>query len=147
MGAAELAQDRAGPYGIGVRLRLSNYKCRITYPDGFQKDNGGVDYLMGHSLSGNVTADHYRSMTGPEGQDSLLNALSRDKTFEDAPPEGTKMITTGQDGDITQIAALAKAPRRFNNVLLLAVRSEPGGTLEVCAPGMIGRSGKVKKTT
>ena len=85
MGAAELAQDRAGPYGIGVRLRLSNYKCRITYPDGFQKDNGGVDYLMGHSLSGNVTADHYRSMTGPEGQDSLLNALSRDKTSDMAP--------------------------------------------------------------
>ena len=86
MGAAELAQDRAGPYGIGVRLRLSNYKYRIAYRSGFQKDNGGVDYLMGHSLSGNVTVDHYRSMTGPEGQDSLLNALSGDKTFEDAPP-------------------------------------------------------------
>ena len=56
------------------------------------------------------------------------------------------MITTGQDGDITQIAALAKAPRRFNNALL-AVRSEPGRTLAVCAPGMIGRSVKMKKTT
>lgn len=144
MGAAELAPDHTEPYGIGVRLLLSNYKYRIAYRSGFQEDSGAVDYLMGHSLSGNVTADHYRSMTSPEGQDFLLNVLSRDKTFEDAPPDGTKMITTEQNGDMTKITARAKDPRRFNHVTL-TVRLEPGQTLEVCAPGILQGSVKAKK--
>ena len=144
MGAAELAQDRSEPYGIGVRLLLSNYKYRLAYRSGFQEDSGVVNYLMGHSLSGNVTADHYRSMTSPEGQDFLLNVLSRDKTFEDAPSDGTKMITTEQNGDMTKITARARDPRRFNHVTL-TVRLEPGQTLEVCAPGILQGSVKAKK--
>lgn len=83
-------------------------------------------------------------MTSPEGQDFLLNVLSRDKTFEDAPSDGTKMITTEQNGDMTKITARARDPRRFNHVTL-TVRLEPGQTLEVCAPGILQGSVKAKK--
>lgn len=144
MGAAELAQDRAEPYGIGVRLLLSNYKYRIAYRSGFQEDSGVVNYLMGHSLSGNVTADHYRSMTGPEGQEFLLNVLSRDKTFEDTPPDGIELIAKERDGDAAKITVQAKKPQRFNHVTL-TVRLEPGQTLEISAPGILQGSMKVKK--
>jgi len=81
MGEDDLLPIKGKPIGVGIRLLLSNYKYRLEYYCGLASDPAAVSYLMGHSLQHDVTADHYRSFTCPEGQRYLYNAMKRDGRF------------------------------------------------------------------
>ena len=124
-----LTPDRTQPYGVGVRLLLAHYKHRITYLAGLDSDNGAVRFLLGLSLPGNVTADHYRSFTSPEGQEFLLNILSRDKTSVQAvlPDE---RIQTSTDGATSITTVQAPSPTHFHQVTG-TVRLEKGQYLDL----------------
>lgn len=69
------------PYGMGISLLLRNYRHRLEHDCGLISDPSAVNYLAGHSLQYDVTADHYRSFTCPEGQQYLYNAMKRDTRF------------------------------------------------------------------
>lgn len=124
-----LTPDRTQPYGVGVRLLLAHYKHRITYLAGLDSDNGAVRFLLGLSLAGNVTADHYRSFTSPEGQEFLLNILSRDKTSVKAVPPGER-IQTSTDGTLATTMVQAPSPTHFHRVSG-TVRLEKGQHLDL----------------
>lgn len=124
-----LAPDRTQPYGVGVRLLLAHYKHRIAYLAGLDADNGAVRFLQGLSLAGNVTADHYRSFTSPEGQEFLLNILSRDKaSINPAPPD--ERIQASTDGTAITTTVQAPSPSHFHQVSG-TVRLEKGQYLEL----------------
>lgn len=83
---AGLAEDNMLPVkgkaiGVGIRLLHRNYKYRLEHYCGLASDPAAVSYLTGHSLQHDVTADHYRSFTCPEGQRYLFNAMKRDGRF------------------------------------------------------------------
>ncbi len=124
-----LTPDRTQPYGVGVRLLLAHYKHRITYLAGLDSDNGAVRFLLGLSLSGNVTADHYRSFTSPEGQEFLLNILSRDKTSANPAPPGERMQTSTNGAAITTMIQ-APSPSHFHQVSG-TIRLEKGQYIEL----------------
>ena len=124
-----LTPDRTQPYGVGVRLLLAHYKHRITYLAGLDSDNGAVRFLLGLSLSGNVTADHYRSFTSTEGQEFLLDILSRDKTSAQAVPPD-KRIQTSTDGAVATTTVQAPSPTHFHRVSG-TVRLEKGQYLDL----------------
>ena len=44
-----------------------------------------MNFLLGNSLAGDTTSDHYRSFTDPEGQEMLYHALERDRRFFAGP--------------------------------------------------------------
>lgn len=124
-----LTPDRTQPYGVGVRLLLAHYKHRITYLAGLDSDNGAVRFLLGLSLSGNVTADHYRSFTSPEGQEHLLTILARDKTSAKAVPPDER-IQTSTDGAVATTTVQAPSPAHFHRVSS-TVRLEKGQYLDL----------------
>lgn len=120
-----LAPDRAH----GVRLLLAHYKHRITYLAGLDADNGAVRFLQGLSLAGNVTADHSRSFTSPEGQAFLLSILSRDKaSVKPAPPD--ERMQTSTDGTAITTTVQAPSPSHFHRVSG-TVRLEKGQYLKL----------------
>ena len=126
-----LAPDRSQPYGVGVRLLLAHYKYRITYLAGLQDDNGAVRFLQGLSLAGNVSADYYRSFTSPEGQNFLLNILSRD-TFSNDAPQSDELIQITSDGESTTVLVHAQNPGHFNRASG-TIRLEEGQSLDLCS--------------
>lgn len=82
--------------GIGALHR--NYKYILDEYCGLTADNGASLFLQGKSLNHDVTADHYRSFTDPEGQYQLFKVLDRDKRFA-VPYEGSKIqCTTASNG-------------------------------------------------
>lgn len=124
-----LAPDRAQPYGVGVRLLLAHYQHRITYLAGLDADNGAVRFLQGLSPAGNVTADHSRSFTSPEGQAFLLSMLSRDKaSVKPAPPD--ERMQTSADGTAITTTVQAPSPSHFQQVSG-TVRLEKGQYLKL----------------
>ena len=129
MAHSDLSPDHSQPYGVGIRLLLSHYKYRITYLAGLRADCGVVRFLQGLSLAGDVSSDHYRSFTSPEGQDFLLNVLSRDKSFEEALP-ADKAVQCSTDGQITSVTVLAQKPDHFN-VATGVIRLEKGQYLDL----------------
>lgn len=124
-----LAPDRTQPYGVGVRLLLAHYQHRITYLAGLDADNGAVRFLQGLSPAGNVTADHSRSFTSPEGQAFLLSMLSRDKaSVKPAPPD--ERMQTSADGTAITTTVQAPSPSHFHRVSG-TVRLEKGQYLKL----------------
>ncbi len=81
MGQDDMLPIPGQPYGMGIRLLLRSYRHRLEYYCGLSLDAAAVNYLTGHSLQYDVTADHYRSFTCPEGQRYLYNAMKRDTRF------------------------------------------------------------------
>ncbi len=71
-------------YGAGIRLLLRNIKYRLEHYCGLSSDPAAVNFLTLKSLN-NVTAEHYRSFTCPEGQNYLYSALKRDTRFTEMP--------------------------------------------------------------
>ena len=145
MDYASLTPDRSQPYGVGVRLLLAHCKYRITYLAGLQEDSGAVRFLRGFSLAGNVSADHYRDFTSPEGQNFLWNILNRDKSMEEAPPAGD-LIHTSVDGDTIIITAKAPEPNRFNHITG-SILLEKGQFLDIQSPNLLHGHLKIKKPT
>ena len=143
MDYGSLAPDRSQPHGVGVRLLLAHYKHRITYLAGLREDSETVRFLMGLSLAGNVSADHYRDFTSPEGQNFLWNILNRDKGMEEAPPAGD-LIHTSVDGNTTTITVKAPEPNRFNHIIG-SIRLEKGQFLDIQSPNLLHGHLKIKK--
>lgn len=113
----------------GVRLLLAHYQHRITYLAGLDADNGAVRFLQGLSPAGNVTADHSRSFTSPDGQAFLLSILSRDKaSVKPAPPD--ERTQTSADGTAITTTVQAPSPSHFQQVSG-TVRLEKGQYLEL----------------
>lgn len=138
-----LTSDRTQPYGVGIRLLLAHYKYRITCLCGLQEDSGAVQFLLGHSLSGNVTADYYRSFTSPEGQDYLLNVLNRDKSMEKALPVAEE-IQAVSDGNMMTVTVGAADPNRFNHVTG-SVLLEKGQYLDVRSMNLLHGHFKIRR--
>jgi len=88
MGEDNLLPINGKHTGVGVHLLHRNLKYRLEYHCGLVNDPAAVSYLLGHSLQYDVTADHYRSFTSPEGQRYLYNAIKRDKRFLDIEKTG-----------------------------------------------------------
>lgn len=126
----------SGTLGIGVRLLLANYKNRITYLSGTQPNDGAAKFLQGLSLSGNVTADHYCSMTSPEAQEHLLNLQARDKSFARPLPDDIELVCREDTDGKTSFLVHSKEPQRFNRSTV-TIRLEPGQSLEVMANCML----------
>ena len=144
MDYGSLSADMSQPYGVGVRLLLANYKAHIVYLSGFSEDSAVVKFLLGHSLSGNATADNYRSFTSPEGQEYLLDILSRDKTFEPKIPKEALISQPINTGGETVITVKAKDPRHFNRVKA-TIHLSPGEHLDILAPGILNGQGIIKR--
>ena len=62
----------------GVRLLLNTYEKKVALQLGLEEsDPSAILFLLGRSLGTDVTADHYRSFTSPEGQRKLYIAMRR----------------------------------------------------------------------
>lgn len=86
-------------------------------------------FLQGLSPAGNVTADHSRSFTSPDGQAFLLSILSRDKaSVKPAPPD--ERTQTSADGTAITTTVQAPSPSHFQQVSG-TVRLEKGQYLEL----------------
>ncbi len=128
--------------GAGSRLLQSHYHHRLRN-NGIKDGSGISEFLLGHSLAGNVTYDHYCSMTSPEAQEHLLNLLDRDKTLEPVLPDEA-VVSTGRLEDGKEIMTVrAKELWRFTQATV-SVRLEPGQSLDVTSPGMINGIAKIK---
>ena len=113
MSYALLKADDSKPYGIGVSLLLANYRYKVSYIAGFAEDAGVVGFLVGRSLSGNVTADRYRSFTDLDGQYYLQKVLNRaDNTLPPIP----EPLTVSEELGVTIINAVSKDPSRFTHL-------------------------------
>lgn len=69
-----------------------------------------MDFLQGHSLSGNVTVDNYLSLTSPEVQDFLFNFLPRYNIFKSPLSAGTESVTEKKAAGMTRIQVLVGNP-------------------------------------
>ena len=78
----DLVVDKRIANGVGIQLLHKNLRLRLSRECGLQEDGAAIKYLFGQSLSHDVTADHYRGFSNPEGQMYLYKALCRDKRFE-----------------------------------------------------------------
>lgn len=76
----ELGKEAVG--GENTLLFSKNHEHQLVYTSGLPADGGGVKYLKGHSLPGNVTADHYRPFSSSEGQRYLFGYLFRISQFD-----------------------------------------------------------------
>ena len=94
VGPDALKPDPSSASGAGSRLLQSHYHHRLRN-NGIKDGSGISEFLLGHSLAGNVTYDHYCSMTSPEAQEHLLNLLDRDKTLEPVLPDEA-VVSTGR---------------------------------------------------
>lgn len=81
IGYAALRTVDKEPGGVGIRLLINNFEHKLVYECGLISDNASVKFLMGKSLQGDVTANHYRSFISPEGQARLYRYMQRDGRF------------------------------------------------------------------
>ena len=77
----------------GITLLLNTYKYKVSELCGLQNDPAAIKYLCALSLSTDVTADHYRSFSCPEGQRKLYIAMRRVGTGL-KPPATSKATVT-----------------------------------------------------
>lgn len=141
VGPDTLKADPTSIHGAGSRL-LQNHYHHCLKNNGIQDGSGISEFLLGHSLAGNVTADNYCSMTNPEAQSHLLNILDRDKTL--APIlHDEDMVTTESIESGESITVRAKEPWRFSQTTV-TVQLQPGQSLEITSPGMISGTATTK---
>lgn len=140
IGYATLQADRNEPLGVGVRLLLKNYRYRLEHICGLQNDQGAVRFMLGQSLAGYTTADHYRSFTSEEGQAFLRLALDRDGRFETAPRNSEIQYQQHSDGSCV-VTVPPPTPNRLTAATVQYLL-QPGDILTVTARG--GVQGQVK---
>lgn len=78
---AGVAGGSAGKRRPTFELLRNNFRHRLLTYCGLRDEPGAVNFLLGNSLAGDTTSDHYRSFTDPEGQEMLYHALARDRRF------------------------------------------------------------------
>lgn len=142
VGPDALKPDPSSGNGAGSRLLQSHYHHRLRN-NGIKDGSGISEFLLGRTLAGNVTYDHYCSMTSPEAQEHLLNLLDRDKTLEPVTPDEAVVSTEHLDDGKEVMTVRAKEPWRFTQATV-TVRLEPGQSLETTSPGMIDGTATVK---
>ena len=143
VGPDALKPDPVSATGAGSRLLQSNFHHRLKN-NGIKDGSGIIEFLLGHSLAGHVTYDHYCSMTSPEAQNHLLNILDRDKTLEPVLPDEAVMTTRRTEDGKDVITVREKEPWRFNQTTV-TVRLEPGQSLEITSSGMINGTATAKE--
>lgn len=121
-------------YGSGIRLLLRNITYRLEYYCGLSLDPAAVRFLTLKALN-NVTAEHYRSFTCPEGQAYLYNALKRDTRFNEIPDsesddEITKEVLS--DGRVKYSILPESLDKLTSFKVKLVIK--PGESVEVSAP-------------
>ena len=142
VGPDTLKPDPSSVNGAGSRLLQSHYHYRLKN-NGVKDGSGISEFLLGRSLAGNVTYDHYCSMTSPEAQEHLLNLLDRDKTLEPILPDEAVVSTERSDDGKEVVTVRAKEPWRFTQATV-TVHLEPGQSLDITSPGMINGIAKAK---
>lgn len=135
IGPDTLKPDPSSSNGAGSRLLQSHYHHRLKN-NGVKDGSGISEFLLGRSLAGNVTYDHYCSMTSPEAQEHLLNILDRDKTLEPVLPDEAVVSTERSEDGKEIVTVRAKDPGRFTQATV-TVRLEPGQSIDVISLGMI----------
>ena len=143
VGPDTLKPDPSSVNGAGSRLLQSHYHYRLKN-NGVKDGSGISEFLLGRSLAGNVTYDHYCSMTSPEAQEHLLNLLDRDKTLEPILPDEAVVSTERSDDGKEVVTVRAKEPWRFTQSTV-TVRLEPGQSLDITSPGMINGVATARK--
>lgn len=143
VGPDALKPDPSSNNGAGSRLLQSHYHHRLRN-NGIKDGSGISEFLLGRSLAGNVTCDHYCSMTSPEAQEHLLNLLDRDKTLEPVLPDEAVVSTERLEDGKEVMTVRAKEPWRFTQATV-TVRLEPGQSLDITSLGMINGIAKAKK--
>lgn len=143
VGPDALKPDPSSNNGAGSRLLQSHYHHRLRN-NGIKDGSGISEFLLGRSLAGNVTCDHYCSMTSPEAQEHLLNLLDRDKTLEPVLPDEAVISTERLEDGKEVMTVRAKEPWRFTQATV-TVRLEPGQSLDITSLGMINGIAKAKK--
>ena len=69
------ASDLTG--AAAVRICLNTYHANLDHECALHEDSGMRSFLSGESLTGNVTADHYRSFTDSDGVEQQYKVLRR----------------------------------------------------------------------
>ena len=92
-------------------------------------------------MSGDVTADHYRSLSAEEGQRYLQAALNRDKRFQ---TEGFRQIEETTQDHVTRTVIFPPDSRHFTKSRV-SVLLQPGDVLECLSPEGLRVNGKVRK--
>ena len=118
----DLAYDRSLPDGAGVRLLIAHYKHCLMYRCGLRKDGGALKFLLGQSLAGNTTADHYRSFTDRSGQEWLQMILNRDREFD---PPISEPVHVDQGSSDLHATITSDDPRRFTRAKI-SIDLQPG---------------------
>lgn len=90
----ELGKEAVG--GENTLLFSKNYEHQLIYTCGLPAESGGLKYLKGQSLAGNVTADHYRPFSSPEGLHYLYGLISRNSQLEPIEEKVSWEMVDGQ---------------------------------------------------
>lgn len=133
VGYAALAGLQDLHTGAGIHMLHATYRYRLEDVCRLRDDPGLLTFMLHHSLTNLVQADHYRSFTDPTAQHMLHTAISRDNRFD--PPsrsrQPVKRKKSGHAGErVTVQAPSSTAP---NHVTLKAF-VQPDGELRISAP-------------
>lgn len=134
MGQDSLNMDRQTLYGVGVSTLQAHYRYQLIHQCGLDRHSGPFNFLALRSVASDVTSDHYRSFTSPDGQLHLLKLLSRSNpasTIQD-----TAILSSTQDGTTTTtVIPPASTDRTFE--VEVTVTLQPGDWLEVHGGGLM----------
>ncbi|MDO4566088.1 MAG: hypothetical protein Q4B42_02040 [Oscillospiraceae bacterium] len=84
----DFEREPMAPEGAGVQFLQRDFRNRLEDICGMKAYPEAVIYMMGGSLSGDVTTDHYCSYSGPDGQHLLWTYLCRERRFDKLFEEG-----------------------------------------------------------
>ena len=131
-------------HGAGVRLLNNNLRYRLENECGLAEDTAAVSFLMGNSLQNDVTADHYRSFTCPEGQQYLYNALSRDTRFDNVDIDEDNIFIREDPDGYTEYTITPKSPQKIMS-FKMKFKAKPGEVIYASARQGIKCSISAKK--
>lgn len=126
--------------GEGAMFLQTNYEHCLVYARGLPAEGGAIGYMKGQSLSGDVTADHYRSFSSPEGQRYLFGYLHRDDptmmrseetpVYEVSSDQKTHTVHSVEAGRFAQVQGEVFVPAGSP----LMIRAEFGVNGEISLP-------------
>lgn len=133
MGQDSLTMDRQTLYGVGVSTLQAHYRYHLIHQCGLDRDSGLFRFLALRSVASDVTSDHYRSFTSPDGQRHLLNALAR--LSPSSATQDSAIHSSEQDGITTTVIPPAATNRTFE--VEVTVTLHPGDWLEMHGEGLM----------
>ena len=133
IGYAALAGLQDLHTGAGIRMLLNTYKDRLEDACRLKNDPGLLAFMLHHSLTNLVQADHYRSFTDPTAQHMLYTVIHRDHRL-DSPIPSRKQIKRKKHGcSGEQVVSLAPSAAALQHLTLTAT-IQPNGELKISAP-------------